>query len=462
MILYLGEIISKILGIVVFGYLGRTLLEATYGDLEFSLAWLFLFNLVIDAGLAPYGAREAAKAPHRMAELVGQIALVRTGLVIISILLLLSVSRFVQMEPMARSLILCQGLVLLPAPLVINWVFQSRDQMHVVAACSLLRQILFSVGVIWFVRGPADVLLVPVADAVGLSVAVLIQVLLYIRGGGGRVSSKHMFFGAKKVIAESLPLAGSSVVWALRLFFPLVALGLFASPAETGIFAAGHRLVIAAHQFVWLYFFNLLPSLSRMAASDFAGEFYQTIENSMRFVGWVAICGAGLGTVVAPLLLPAIYGEALAESDKPFSIMVWMLAIAFISGHQRFSLIAFSEQKREFFASVAGAMVSVSVCLAFRTDLTPIVAAQIFVGAELTTLIFAHYFLIRSVAPIKFFAILIKPVGVLIVAMLSVMVSAQSVWISAMIVLLLFTFGILLFERGNLRAIIELVPVKRR
>ncbi|MGH8551425.1 MAG: oligosaccharide flippase family protein, partial [Methylococcales bacterium] len=302
-ILYSGEVISKILGIVVFGYLGRTLLEARYGDLEFSLAWLFLFNLVIDAGLAPYGAREAAKEPQRTAQLVGQIALVRAGLVIISVILLVAISQTVQMEAIARTLVLCQGLVLLPAPLIINWVFQSRDQMQVVAACSLLRQIIFSVGVIAFVQGPSDVLLVPLADAIGLSIAVLIQIFLYIKGGETRVSSKHLFFGARRVVAESLPLTGSSVVWARRLFFPLLALGLFGTSAETGIFGAGHRLVIAAHQFVWLYFFNLLPSLSRLAVSESLDGFHQLIGNSMRFVGWVAIFGAGLGTVLAPVLL---------------------------------------------------------------------------------------------------------------------------------------------------------------
>jgi O-antigen/teichoic acid export membrane protein len=61
-LLYGAEMLGKVLGLVVFGYLGRTLLAARYGDLEFALGILFLLNLVIDAGLGHYGAREAAIA----------------------------------------------------------------------------------------------------------------------------------------------------------------------------------------------------------------------------------------------------------------------------------------------------------------------------------------------------------------------------------------------------------------
>ena len=56
-ILYGAELLGKTLAVIVFGYLSRTLLDARFGDLQFALGILFLLNLVIDAGLAQYGAR---------------------------------------------------------------------------------------------------------------------------------------------------------------------------------------------------------------------------------------------------------------------------------------------------------------------------------------------------------------------------------------------------------------------
>ncbi|HEX9564433.1 MAG TPA: oligosaccharide flippase family protein, partial [Gemmatimonadaceae bacterium] len=309
-LLYAAEILGKVLGLVVFGYLARVLLTARYGDLEFALGVLFLLNLVIDAGLGHYGAREAAKHPEDTDRLVGQVALVRGLLVLVSLALLVSVALALPRDGLARSLIILQGLVLLPAPFILTWVFQARDQMHVVAAAAVIRQVLLAIGVLLVVRSPADVWLVPVWDAAGLGAAVALQVVLY-RRSGGLINPFRWLSGLRRVVIESAPLAGSSVVWAVRLFSPLLALGVFRTASDVGVFGAGHRLVIALHTFVWLYFFNLLPSLSRLGTERGLERFGDLFTTSMRLVGWVAICGASLGSVLAPVLIPAVYGDGL-------------------------------------------------------------------------------------------------------------------------------------------------------
>lgn len=455
-LLYGAETLGKVLGLVVFGYLGRALLPGRYGDLEFSLGVLFLLNLVIDAGLGHYGAREAAQRPDDTDRLVAQVGVVRGGLVLVSLLLLAGIALALPRDPLARSLIVLQGLVLLPAPFILSWVFQARDQMHVVAAAAVIRQVILALGVLLLVRRPQDVWQVPVWDAVGLGAGVALQVVLFARAGGS-LDPRRYLTGLRTVILESAPLAGSSVVWAVRLFAPLLALGVFSTSAEVGVFGAGHRLVIAVHTFVWLYFFNLLPTLSRLGTEEGLAGFQSVFTTSMRLIGWVAMGGAALGSVLAPVLIPLIYGDALADGTGPFAIMVWVLAAAFVSGHHRFSLIALSLQKDELWASVAGAAVSVGGCLALGSRLTPISAAWVFVAAETTTLVVATWLLRRSVPGLRVLGGLVRPLAVTLAGL--VLVTAwgpPSALVAAAALALVYLAAAAALERGDIRRLLSL------
>jgi O-antigen/teichoic acid export membrane protein len=457
-LLYAAELAGKVLGLVVFGYLARVLFTARYGDLEFALGILFLLNLVIDAGLGHYGAREAAKHPEITDQLVGQIAIVRGGLILMSFVLLGAIAFALPRDDIARTVIILQGVVLLPAPFILTWVFQARDEMHVVAAAALIRQVLLAVGVLLFVHGPGEVWLVPVWDGIGLGAAVTLQLVLFKRSGG-QINPLRFLAGVRRVVVESAPLAGSSVVWAVRLFAPLLALGVFRTSAEVGVFAAGHRLVIAAHTFVWLYFFNILPTLSRLGTEEGLVRFREFFATSMRLVGWIALCGAALGTVLAPVLIPVIYGESLLIAAGPFSVMVWVLAVAFVSGHHRFSLIALSLQREEFWASASGAAVSVLACVALGAGLTPRSAAFVFVAAELTTLAFATGFLARSVPRLPFLGVLARPVGLALVGMVVIgLWLPDAPLVAASALTLGYAAAVVALERDGVR---QLLAVRR-
>ena len=457
-LLYAGETVVKFLGLAMFGFLGRVLLEARLGDLEFALGILFLLNLVIDAGLGHYGAREAAKKPAETNRLLGQIALVRGALVLVALLLLVGLAYGLDRDSLARSLILLQGLVLLPTPFVLTWVFQARDEMHVAALANVIRQLLLVVGVFAFVRTQADAWMVPVWDAIGLGAAVAFQVVLFVRAGG-IINPFRFVAGVGKVLVESAPLAGSSIVWAVRLYAPLLALGVFSTSEEVGLFASGHRLVISVHTFVWLYYFNLLPSLSRLGTEPGLERFQELFTTSMRLVAWVALAGATVGTLLAADMIPLVYGEAFVEGSAPFAVMVWVLAAGFVSGHHRFSLIALSRQTEEFWASLAGAAVALGGCvfLGLSGDLTKIASAWIFVAAEFTTLLAATGLLARTVPELRVLVGLTRPIGftVLGVLLLFVWSPASSVLAAAALVGL-YGAGIIAFERDDLRRLLAI------
>jgi O-antigen/teichoic acid export membrane protein len=84
------------------------------------------------------------------------------------------------------------------------------------------------------------------------------------------------------------------------------------------------------------------------------------MRRSMNTSMWPACLIAIGGTLIAPMMLPLLYGSAFAAAVRPFQIVIWMIPIAWFSGHFRFSLIAAGHQRWEFAASAASAVVTVT------------------------------------------------------------------------------------------------------
>ncbi|MCB9882518.1 MAG: lipopolysaccharide biosynthesis protein [Planctomycetes bacterium] len=408
MLLYGAELLAKLLAMAVFAFLGRTLGDAGMGGLEFALASWFLLNLVMEAGLGPFAARAAAQEPERENELASRVTCLRMLLLVLDLGLLAVLAGVLDRPLDDRLLLLAYGVVLVPAAFDLNWSFQARDRMLVVACGSLLRQVVLAVCVFASVRSRADAWLVPCGDALGLGLAVVMQHVLFGRRGG-QLRPHRAWRGALSMARESFPLALSSLAWAVRIFFPVIAVYLFRPASDTGDFGGAHRLFTAAHTFVWLYFFNLLPSLSRAAHTRDVDAWRAFTHTSIARVAWLVGVGALVGTHLAAWLLPAIYGPDYHDAAPAFAVLSWVLAIAFLSGHHRFTLIAWKLQREECLASIAGALVSVVGCLVLAADLRPVVAASVLLVAESVTFAVAARAVSSRVSPLRAGRVLGRP-----------------------------------------------------
>jgi O-antigen/teichoic acid export membrane protein len=143
--------------------------------------------------------------------------------------------------------------------------------------------------------------------------------------------------------------------------------------------------------------------------------------------------------------------------------MVWVIEAAFVSGHNRFGLIALSLQKEELWASIAGAVVSVGGCLIFASRLTPIAAAWIFVAAEATTLVVATLLLRRSVPRLRGLDGLGRPVTFAAVAgFLTLVWSPNSPLVMATTLAAVYLLAIAAFEREGVRRLIAFRSLEAR
>jgi polysaccharide transporter, PST family len=388
-VLILGEIVSKVVAIFVFGRLGSVLGDARYGELEFAFAAVTVASLVADAGLVVFGARAVAKDQVAAKSLLPAFLVLRAALVAASVFTIGFLAVF--QVGAAPAILLGYGLALLPVPLVCDWIFQGRDEMAVITASNLLRQSCLLVGVLVFVQGPDDAWCVPVSDAVGLAAAAGLQQFLARRRTGSLVWEGVMR-RAVDIAKQAAPIGFGTIAWAVRFWAPMVIVGSAADGAFAGHYGAAHRLAVAMHQVVFLYFFNLLPTWSRDAVGSGDG-----ISDALRVAvrkSFAITCAGACAIVAGTWLLadPVIrflgYGPGFEASSNILIGLCFVPAIAFVSGNVRFGLIAAGHAKGDAWANAAGAACVVVGCFVFGETVASAVVPA-FVTAELVTALVA-------------------------------------------------------------------------
>jgi len=350
--------VSKVLTFAAIAYLARVAGPSGFGYVEFASAVLLCAGLVVDQGFGPYGAREIARAPGRTAEVVAEIvgarfilALVTCGMVVLFLLLY-------RPAPVLTRLVLIYSLGLLVMPLLLQWVFQGHDQMQTVAIMGLVRQGVYAALVFALLREASQIWVAAVAEVAGACSVAAYGWWVYRRRFGEGLRARLAL--SPRLLREGVPIGLGQMFWMIRMFGATVILGLVASPPDVGFFGGAMRILIALHSFVWLYYFNLLPSLAR-AWKQSHEAFAQTIAQSLHMVVWVGVFSGIVWVAAAPMVMVGAYGSAFAPAGATLQWLAGVFLAAAISGHYRFGLIAAGRQNLEMITSALGSVCAVAL-----------------------------------------------------------------------------------------------------
>jgi O-antigen/teichoic acid export membrane protein len=354
-----GEFAAKLFTFATFSYLARTLGPRDYGFIEFTLAVMVFFSLPVDLGLGSYGAREIARNLDKAARLLREITGLRMVLALCSIAVLAVFILFLHKSFQLKILLAMYGVSLLGGPFLLQWFFQAHDQMRWVGWASIIRQACFAGLVLLLFRKGAPLLYIGLIECLSVAAVVLFCAYVARTKMGFSLSQpdlqvSHFMHHLK----ESAPIGLTELAWGFMWYFCTVLLGFLFADATLGWWGASHRALMALHTFVWLYFFNLLPSISRCVAGP-NGRLLQLMDYSVRFAAWASLFGAAFLTMTAPAMLSMLYGPSFRAAAGSFAILAWMLPIAMLSGHHRYILVAYNHQRRLLRCTAISAAVAV-------------------------------------------------------------------------------------------------------
>jgi PST family polysaccharide transporter len=342
-----GEIFAKLAAFLAFTHLGRTLGRERYGSVEFAIALIVFFSLPVSFGLEEYGARELARyggdKNGRMA-LAVEIAIVRAALALVAAAALGCLVWALARPAEQKMLLMAYGASLLLLPAMPQWFFQGHNEMAWVSVLSVVRQSAFALLVFAFFDAGRPLYRVGFFECG--AVAATVAVGYYGLRRRFAIAVPHFRISMRRLrqhLACAVPIGLSQLTWACLWYSATIILGFWSSPAAVGEFSVAHRISISVHTFVWLYFFNLLPSISRAAATPL--ELRRLLTGSMRLSSWAGFLGALAAAAASGPAVRLAFGPDFSSSAPVLATLVAIVPIMLISGHYRYALIAADRQQ---------------------------------------------------------------------------------------------------------------------
>jgi O-antigen/teichoic acid export membrane protein len=388
LLLYGGEMAAKLFGFFAFTRIGRLLGPESYGRLEFVLALIVFLTLPADGGLGAYAARETARGRCPVPRLLAGVAILRMLLALGSFTVLMAI---VMTLPAPTGVLLTiYGLGFLLMPMQLQWLFQGRGRMEWVAAASVVRYGVFA-GLIFFCLRPESSLVwIGIFEALSLLAAAAL--CAFVARSDLRAAIAAWPPRCSELVGHlrgSWPIGLSQLSWAALWYFATVLLGLWVAGEALGRFTASHRIVMALHTFVWMYFYNLLPTLCRTAAAP-SGDMQRLLGPSLTLTSWVGGLAALLATILADDIAALMYGEAYRSAGRLLAVLIWAVPLALVSGHYRYALIACDHERQEFCCNVIGASVAVVLGVLLIPSQGAFAAAVALTVAALVVLVLAR------------------------------------------------------------------------
>lgn len=352
-ILAAGEAFARGLTFIAFARLARVLDPGAFGLVEAALAIMMFAGLAVDLGLGKLGAREVARDPTVVTSLAGRVASVRLALACGVCALLVLGAWLVPINPVLAILLWGLAPSLFGLPFVLNWVFQGLGRMEWYAVPPVVRQGTFLVVLLLLVRGPFDVNLLPVAEVAAAAVMALVYLVVF-RTGVGPLRIRPRSLWDRELLADALPIGGSSFVWALRTFLPVLVVGGLLGPVAAGLFAVGHRIMMVYHAALEVYFTNLLPALSREA--DRPAELSRLVRRALTVIVPPTIALGIASFWIAPWILGVVFGADYVQPDsvRSFLVLTWLVPVLAFRGTAHFALIAIHRQRDDLVCSLGG------------------------------------------------------------------------------------------------------------
>ncbi len=350
-----ANVTASFFGIILFIYLARVLQAESFGYLSYATTFVFYLLNFTDFGLSTYGIREIAKDKARVREYVSNI--ISFKIIIATILFtcfIIAVSLSFQSQ-LLKVLMAEAALLIFTSALATEWVFQGAEKMHMVfislATTSFLQLVLSYI----FVKGPADILKVPLITFLGT----LPIIVIFLRRLHFKLCLGYLDLGRIKAY-----LASSIAIWAISVFaqtyngLDIVILGLFRRPEEVGCFTIARRAIGGAALLMVVLANAVLPHLSSHFSKN-TEQFNSATKKFLRLSIGVMVL------VFLPIILfskefiEITVGSQYIPAAIPLKIMAMSLVLVLFNLPYSTGLIAAGLEREVLKQAVASAALSI-------------------------------------------------------------------------------------------------------
>jgi len=350
-----GQIAVKLLSFAFSVFVVRRLGDATFGRYSTALAYVYLFAIFSDLGLGSYMVREVARDRSRMADLLGNVIVLRLLLSAGTVALIVGSAAALGRPGDALVGVFVASCMLfafaIQGPL--DSVLIGRERLDYSAVFSVVTQLVFvGLGTLVLWRGLSYVWLL-VAQLGSVLTAAALSAIVVRRHVRPLTPSPSPTKGAGGItvrawpglVRAALPFGVIGFTIGLSYHLDTVLLSTYRSDAEVGWYRAAYNLIFTLTMVSHAICLAHYPSLTRQRASLPQG-LVRAYERALKYLFMLSIPIAVGATLLAEPIILTLYREGLAPAIVPLRILIWVLPLLFLSEFLGYVVIIADREQR--------------------------------------------------------------------------------------------------------------------
>jgi O-antigen/teichoic acid export membrane protein len=325
--------------VVTTRYLG----SAGYGKVALAFAFIQMLGVLADVGLLTVVVREISRDPAQTDRLVGNALVLRLALSLVTLALAVIASLVLPWDREVRVAVLIAGVpfVLGLANSALVAVLQARLRMDRAAVADVVGRAASFAALVMAVSLDAGFYAVVGTAAVGAAVTLVITWAIVRREAHPVPRADYPVW--RSLLLAALPIGAALAVSEVFFRLDTLLVSAFRSYHEVGLYSLSYRMVELIAILPAIVMTSVFPLLSSYLQDD-RGRARRTIDAAGDLFVAVGVPIAAGGLIVAPDLVTAIGGDEFADAADALRILLFAVALAFVSGLFGHALIAGGRQ----------------------------------------------------------------------------------------------------------------------
>lgn len=375
--------------VVTTRYLGA----GDYGKVALAFAFMQMLGVLADVGLLTVVVREISRDPASTDALVGNALVLRLALSLATLVLAALVSFVLPWDEDVRVAVLIAGIpfVLGLVNSALIAVLQARLRMDRAAVADVLGRAASFAALVLVVSLDLGFYAVVGTAAVGAAVTLVITWAIVHREAHPAPRVDRPVW--RRLIVAALPVGAALAVSEVYFRLDTLLVSVFRSYEEVGLYSLSYRIVELIGILPAIVMTSVFPLLSRYL-HDSRDRAARTIDATGDLFVALGVPIAVGGLVVAPELVLLLGGDEFADAADPLRLLLFAIALAFVSGLLGHTLIAGGRQA----SALRLGLIALAFNLALNLALVPpygIDAAAAVAVASEVLLVAGGLFLVR-------------------------------------------------------------------
>ncbi|MFC2060800.1 flippase, partial [Chloroflexota bacterium] len=413
--LFIGDIIVRLLGLLLIVYLARNFGAAEYGKYAFAVAFTSLFLILADIGLGVISTRDIARDTRKAGIYLTTISLLKLTLAVIVMGLIVLVINLLDYPEGTVTIVYIIGLlyVLESFGVFFRSIFRAFEKMKYDAVTVIVERLLV-VGAALVVLFQGHGLITVTLAMLAAQVFGFLFTMSICVGKFARPQWSFDYTLIRHLLKAALPFTLTGIFDRIIFQTDMIMLSKMQGDAVTGWYSAAQRPIFATLFIPAIVTASIFPVISRYFISSRDG-LVMAYEKTLKYLVMLAI-PVGIGTtLVAGRIIPFLFGDGFDNSVIVLQLLAWAVSLVFLITFTGHTLVSIDRQATAMRFSGIGALLNVVLNLSLIPSLSYTGAAIASIISVTLVLALQFGYLQKHLKKVSLFKMIAKPLAAAVV-----------------------------------------------